>query len=129
MHGKRVTKKEMDKNNNEETNKKYKEVQKWAKRAVARAKAEAYQHLYKVMETPDGLNMALRIAKQRSKNSKDITQPKTIKDEQGNVLKEDEDINSRWHRYFCKLLNEENESQERGRPRSIQKGGKGNHRR
>ena len=77
----------------------------------------------------DGLNMALRIAKQRSKNSKDITQPKIIKDEQGNVLKEDEDINSRWHRYFCKLLNEENESQERGRPRSIQKGGKGNHRR
>ena len=99
----------MDRNNNEETKKKYKEAKKWAKRAVARAKAEAYQHLYKAMETPDGLNMALRIAKQRSKNSKDITQPKMIKDEQGNILKEDEDIKSRWHRYFCELLNEENE--------------------
>ena len=63
----------------------------------------------KAMETPDGLNMTLRIAKQRSKNSKDITQPKIIKDEQGNILKEDEDIKSRWHRYFCELLNKENE--------------------
>ena len=61
------------------------------------------------METPDGLNMTLRIAKQKSKNSKDITQPKIIKDEQGNILKKDEDIKSRWHRYFCELLNEENE--------------------
>ena len=105
----KVAKKEMDRNNNEETKKKYKEAKKWAKRAVARAKAEAYQHLHKAMETPDGLNMALRIAKQRSKNSKEITQPKIIKDEQGNILKEDEDIKSRWHRYFCELLNEENE--------------------
>ena len=75
---------------------------------MARAKAEAYQHLHKAMETLDGLNMALRIAKQRSKNSKDITQPKIIKDEQGNILKQDEDIKSRWHRYFCELLNEKN---------------------
>ena len=123
VHGKRVAKKEMDKNNNDETKKKYKEAKKWAKRAVARAKAEAYQHLYKAMETPDGLNMALRIAKQRSKNSKDITQPKIIKDEQGNKLKEDEDIKSRWHRYFCGLLNEENERVRReSGERKIQKG-------
>ena len=47
VHGKRVTKKEMDKNNNEETKKKYKEAKKWSKRAVARVKAEAYQHLHK----------------------------------------------------------------------------------
>ena len=132
VHGKRVAKKEMDKNNNEETKKKYKEAKKWAKRAVARAKAEAYQHLCKAMETPDGLNMALRIAKQRSKNSKDITQPKIIKDEQGNILKEDEDINSRRHRYLCcELLNEENERVRKEEDQEVYKRevGKGNHRR
>ncbi|XP_047483276.1 craniofacial development protein 2-like [Penaeus chinensis] len=69
---KKETKKILDQENNVENREAYKVAKKAAKRSVARAKAKAYQRLYDDMETLDGQNRALRIAKQRDKNSKDI---------------------------------------------------------
>ena len=57
--------------------------------------------------------MVLRIAKQRDKNSKDIYQTKLIKDEEGTVLIEDDNILDRWRGYVQKLMNEENPRERR----------------
>ncbi|XP_047499087.1 uncharacterized protein LOC125045703 [Penaeus chinensis] len=84
---KKGTKKILDQENNVENREAYKIAKKAAKRSEARAKAKAYQRFYDDMETLDGEKRALRVAKQRGKNSKDIYQTKLIKDEEGNVLR------------------------------------------
>ncbi|XP_069988635.1 uncharacterized protein [Penaeus vannamei] len=83
--------------NNDENKEVYKLATKEAKKSAARAKARAYQVLYEDMENIDRQKWALRMVKHRDRNSKDIYQPKLIKDEKGNVLE-----------YFNKLMNEEN---------------------
>ena len=79
-----------------------------AKKAVAVAKAKAYDKLYENLDTTEGTKTVLRIAKQRDKNSKDIYQTRQIKSEDGDVLVKDEEITKRWQTYFTKLMNEEN---------------------
>ena len=48
------------------------------------------------------------MAKKRDKASKDLTQIKRMKKEQGQVLTEKGKITKRWKQYFEMLLNEEN---------------------
>nr|XP_027227214.1 uncharacterized protein LOC113819172 [Penaeus vannamei] len=110
---KKEAKKTLDMENNDENKEVYKLAKKEAKKSVARAKARAYQVLYEDMETIDGQKRALRMAKQRDKNSKDIYQTKLIKDEKGNVLVENAEILKRWQEYFNKLMNEENPRESR----------------
>jgi len=86
--------------NKDENKEVYKLAKKEAKKSVARAKARAYQVLYEDMETIDGQKRALRMAKQRDKNSKDIYQTKLTKDEKGNVLVENAEILKIWQEYF-----------------------------
>ena len=50
-----------------------------AKRAVARAKAEAYQDLYESLHAPGGEQKAFRIAKAKHRNYGDALQAKLIK--------------------------------------------------
>ena len=76
------------------------------KKAVAKAKAEAYRALYEHLDTKEGEKEAYRLAKQRDKASKDVQQVRNIRDEDGNVLSSEEDILDRWKGYFEKLMNE-----------------------
>ena len=64
--------------------------------------------VYRELETPEGERKIYRIAKARDKSAKDFTQIRQIKDEQGVVLWEHDQIIERWKGYFGKLLNEEN---------------------
>ncbi|XP_063595885.1 uncharacterized protein LOC134772741 [Penaeus indicus] len=48
-------------------------------------------------------------AKRRNRATKDFTQIKQIKDGEGRVLSDENEIRNRWKVYFEKLLNEENE--------------------
>jgi len=91
----------------------YKRAKKEAKRAVAIAKARAYERLYSDLDTEEGTKKVLRMAKQRDKNSKDIYQTKLIKSEEGRVLVKDEKILKRWKEYFSELMNEENPREQR----------------
>ncbi len=50
-----------------------------------------------------------KMAKQIRKVRKDIISARYVKDEQGNIKAEEADIMQRWKRYFCELLNEENQ--------------------
>ena len=64
--------------------------------------------VYKELETPEGERKIYRIAKARDKSAKDFTQIRQIKDEQGVVLWEHDQIIERWKGYYGNLLNEEN---------------------
>ena len=84
-----------------------------AKKAVAIARAEAYNRLYEDLDTTEGQKRALRMAKKKDKDSKDIYQAKAIKNKEGVTLFENDKILERWHEYFKTLMNEENPREER----------------
>lgn len=106
---KKKKKKERDLSRCEETIKNYKQANKEAKRAVAKAKGAAFEDLYESLEGKDGQQKAIRIAKQKNRESQDVYQVKLMKDGEGNVLADEDEIKERWRSYFEKLMNEENE--------------------
>ena len=57
--------------------------------------------------------MALRIAKQKCKETQDVYHAKYIKHEMRAPLYEENDIKQKWKTYFEKLINEENKMKER----------------
>ena len=85
----------------------YRECNKKAKVAVAKAKEVAYEDLYKDLEE-NGASKLYKLAKTRKRRSLDIDQMKFVKDENGEILSEDDDIKKRWKEYFDMLLNTQN---------------------
>ena len=73
---KREKKKEQDRDRCEETIITYKQANKEAKRAVAKAKATAFNDLYASLEEKEGQQRAIRIARQKNTESQDIYQAK-----------------------------------------------------
>ena len=57
----------------------YETARKQAKREVAKARIKAYEELYKKLETKEGENELLKIAKQRNRQSKNVPQVRAIK--------------------------------------------------
>ena len=100
MRAKHQAKKVLDVNWSEERREEYKDRKKEAKKTVAVAHSKAYQKLHEDMETSSGYLTALRIAKQRHKQSQDIYQAKLIKDDNGTVLSKDVEIIERWKKIF-----------------------------
>ena len=92
----------------QEDRRRFRVANKRSKKGVARAKAAALDEWYKELDTPEGETKIHKIAKARDKATKDLTHIKQVKDENGEVLKEEEQIRKRWEKYFKKLLNEEN---------------------
>ena len=117
---KKELKKKWDTSGSQEDRERYKEAKREAKRTVAIAKDQAWNELFGEMETPEGEKKLFKLAKKRDKASKDLTQIKQMKDDQGVVLTEKDHIVERWKTYFEKLLNEEN-------PRSLFGDGQQNH--
>ena len=97
---------EWKKNKTEEHGNKYRMAKKEATRVVAMAKARKYEDLYKRLETKEGERELYQVARQREKLKRDVEGVKCIKDEEGRVLVEDEDVRKRWKSYCCKLMNE-----------------------
>uniref|UniRef100_A0A336LYA8 CSON007526 protein n=1 Tax=Culicoides sonorensis TaxID=179676 RepID=A0A336LYA8_CULSO len=102
----------------------YKERSKQAKKIIAQAQAEATKDLYDELEnmtskaahrTSDAQEVSegssydstkiYKIAAQRRRNSKQIQSPKFVKDAQGRLLVDDEEICKRWKEYCNELLN------------------------
>ena len=108
IRNKKATKKEYYLNRTVENKERLKVSNKAAKKAVAIAKAEAREEIYEELETEEGQKKIYRIAKAKDKTAKDLTHIKHIKDEEGNVLYNDDDVKKRWKNYFKDLLNEEN---------------------
>ena len=110
---KRDAKKTWDKTGDAQKKMEYKEACRQAKRAVAKAKSKAYQQLYAALDHKDGEKVALRLARQRDKASKDVQHVRIIKDGNGKILTNEEDIKKRWKDYYEKLMNHENEREKR----------------
>ena len=83
----------------------YKEAKRVAKKAVAEAKSLAYEDFYKKLDTK-GEKHIFKLVKARSKRKKDIETIRYIKDEDDKVLLRQDDIKTRWYKYFSQLLNE-----------------------
>ena len=70
-------KKALDSENSEPNKEQNRASKKKAKKAVAQAKAAAYQQLYDDLDTPDGQNRAIRIARKRDKGIANAKQVRT----------------------------------------------------
>ncbi|AQK62958.1 Retrovirus-related Pol polyprotein LINE-1 [Zea mays] len=89
---------------------KYRIAKKSAKRAVSRARGQAYDDLYQRLDTKQGEKDIYRMAKIRERKTRDVNQVKCIKDEANQLLVKSEEIKNRWKEYFNKLFNGGNES-------------------
>ncbi|XP_063589595.1 uncharacterized protein LOC134766592 [Penaeus indicus] len=109
VKAKKIAKKRWEETKLDHDRENYKEYCKEAKRAVAIAKAKAYDRLYEELDTKEGQEKVFKLAKQRNKSTKDIRHIRQMKDERGIVLRKEREILMRWKDCFEKLLNEENE--------------------
>ena len=80
-----------------------------AKKVIAEEQRKAMKELYDKLDTKEGEKDIYRIAAERDRKKKDIGKVFTVKDVNGNILKESEDIKERWKDYFNELYNEENQ--------------------
>ena len=86
----------------------YQQAKRKTKRAVAKAKEEAWKKWYDNMETKEGEKLIYKVAKQRAKNRQDIGEVSVIKSKEGDMLTDEKNIKERWQEYFSDLLNVEN---------------------
>ena len=86
----------------------YKASRNEAKRCIARVQAEVMKKQTETLDSKEGWQNIFRIAKQKKKERKDITDTNCLKDN-GELLVSEEQVSDRWRGYFEKLLNEENE--------------------
>ena len=87
----------------------YRKAKNEAKRAVAKAKEEAWTDWYTNMETEEGEKVIYKVAKQRAQTRLDIGEVPVIRDQNGTLLTEEKLIKDRWREYFNTLLNVEND--------------------
>ena len=80
-----------------------------AKKVASQAKARSVGEIYEELETTEGQKKIYGLAKRRNRAIKVFTQIKQIKDGEGHILSDENEIKNRWRGYFEKLLNEENE--------------------
>ena len=90
----------------EELLRKYREAKKRAKRAVAAAKGKKFDELYERLSTKEGEKDIYRIANSRARSQRDVGDVRCVRDEGGDVLVMDSEIQDRWQRYFAGLMNE-----------------------
>uniref|UniRef100_A0A914XIS3 Reverse transcriptase domain-containing protein n=1 Tax=Plectus sambesii TaxID=2011161 RepID=A0A914XIS3_9BILA len=106
---KKAAYKEWQRSRSDEDYRAYRTAKTNAKAAVAKARHEACNNLYKQLDTQEGAAAIYRIARARKRATEDITIIKTIKDRYGKPLWDDKEVKERWRDYFSSLLNAENE--------------------
>ena len=82
LQAKKLAKRTLDKDDNDENKSVYKTAKKEAKKNGATTKARANDRLYADMDITEGQKKVLKVAKERENNSKDIYQSKVVKDEE-----------------------------------------------
>ena len=90
----------------------FREANKRAKREVAKAKESAYKDLYDKLDSIDGQKMIYKLSKTRERRTRDLTDIAYIKDSNGTILMDEDEIKARWKESFETLLNVENEREE-----------------
>ena len=81
----------------------YQRLNRKAKKVVAEEQRKVMDELYDKLNTKEGEKDVYRIASERERKTKDTGKVFAVKDENGNVLKESEEIKKRWKIYFEEL--------------------------
>jgi exonuclease III len=103
----------------EEAREIYRNRNKTSKEKCASARDEAYENLYKELDD-NGPQKIYRLAKTRQRRSKDIDILPFVRNEDGKILSNEEDVKRRWRNYFDNLLNTENPRDELAEAEQIQ---------
>ena len=85
----------------------YRNKNKTCKEKCAIAREAAYENLYKELYD-NGPQKIYRLAKTRQRRSKDIDRLPFVREGNGEILSEEEEVKQRWRNYFDSLLNTEN---------------------
>ena len=89
---------------------KYRLAKKEEKKAVSVARSTSFEEFYKELGTKDGEQKIYRIAKIKEHKSRDLDQVRCVKDEEGNVLVNDDNVRDKWKNYFYRLFNDREET-------------------
>ncbi len=87
----------------------FREVNKRAKREVAKAKESAYKDLYDKLDSIEGQKIIYKLSKTRERRTTYLTD---IKYSNGTILTDEDEIKSRWKESVETLQNVENEREE-----------------
>ena len=90
----------------------FREVNKRAKREVAKAKESAYKDLYDKLDSIEGQKIIYKLSKTRERRTRDLTDIAYIMESNGTILTDEDEIKARWKGSFETLLNVENEGEE-----------------
>ena len=115
----KTTRREEDGEQRDMAEEEYKKRNKEAKIEVAKAKEKAYEKMYKDLEENGAKNL-YKLAKTRKRRSLDIDRMKFVKNGNGDILSQDEDIKQRWQEYFDELLNTRNKRDELGEADAVE---------
>ena len=96
----------------DEDKEEFKEANKRAKWEVAKAKESVYKDLYEKLDSIEGQNIIYKLSKTRERITRDLTDIAYIKDSNGSILTDEDEIKARWKESFETLLNVENEWEE-----------------
>ena len=115
----KTTRREEDGEQRDMAEEEYKKRNKEAKIEVAKAKEKAYEKMYKDLEENGAKNL-YKLARTRKRRSLDIDRMKFVKNGNGDILSQDEDIKQRWQEYFDELLNTRNRRDELGEADAVE---------
>ena len=90
----------------------FREANNRAKREVAKAKESVYNDLYGKLDAIEGQQMIYKLSKSRARRTRHLTDIAYIKDSNGTILTDEDEIKARWKESFETLLNVENEREE-----------------
>lgn len=91
----------------EEDKEAYQKSKREAKVAVAKAKEAECSRFADILDKEDSRQNIFKIAKQITRQNKDVTESSCIKDSDGRIVTDECKIRQVWREYFDKLLNEE----------------------
>ena len=90
----------------------FREANKRAKREVAKAKKSAYKGLYDKLDSIEGQTIIYKLFKTRERRTRCLTDIAYIKDSNGTILTDEDEIKARWKESFETLPNVENERED-----------------
>jgi len=82
----------------------HKEARRNARRSVAIAQEKTRQELVNELESTAGKKNVYRVAKQMAKSRQDVVEVNCVKDANGKVLVENDQVKEEWRKYTEKLL-------------------------
>ena len=87
---------------------------------MAKAKESTYNDIYDKLDSREGQNIIYKLAETRERRTRDLTDITYIKDCNGTILTDDDEIKARWNESFETLLNVANEREELEPPDPVQ---------